>query len=337
MEVVRYIARVIVVFVGCATIIASGGPVQDPDLPPPDPISLEIRSQDPTCSCTNARGVYLRNSSDEDRMAWFRFVTENTLSGEETFGEDFRIVPASNGSQAGESFLSCSIEETGNLGCVLEHEYRLRRHVAVSVRSELSAFGLGAQIPSLETCRALCEVGDPGCLSLGPIFASISEPIGNLYAQAVNDQDRIIERREVLQTYGLSVEDDTCMRNDLILENEGQSFSNGASIDRGCTVNAFGRLQQFLGFSGLSEQSLSDVSVYIPPVFRGEVSESLLASGTGRIVLFPDNEFSPHFDFSGANGDALYTRYGGRAIGAYRVGDELIIQTSNGCIASPYE
>lgn len=320
---------------GVMTIVATGSPQDDAIVIPPNPIRLVERSQDPRCTCDLAKGVYIQNHGDRRRVAYFRFDQRNTLSGEEISGEDFRVLTAKMGQTPGEAPLACTIEETGTLGCVLENRFYLRRNAVVSEQQLLSAFGVGAQLPSLEMCRALCTSGNPACLTLGSAFAKITIPISELYSQATNNGASSISRQEVMAAYGLSADDDKCERTNVDLDPDDRTFLNTSTLSKGCEILAFDDLQGLMNLSSADLDGMSDVSLFIPSEVYGEVVPSLTVSGNNEgVVTFPERDRGPHLNFGGNT--FRQQNYGGQIISSYREGNLLVMQTSNGCMASRF-
>lgn len=330
----KFLLRSLIAIFGVSTIVATGGSPKEPAALPPNYINVVQRSGDARCSCTNAKGWYITNSDTRERFVSYYYYTKNTLSGDVIDGRDSRLVPRASAGTPGETFLSCSIEQTGSLGCVLEHRYSRNRHVVGSTSSELSSFGFGPMQQSLEACKALCKSGHPRCFSMGPGLAKVTAPIVELYQDATSSGESKVDREEILAKYGIDPDEEMCERSDMELSNAGAEFQNMAVSGKACKIDAFERAALHLGLSAEESDELANLTLWMYPEIKGNVIRTLTSDGERDVVEFPVNDNGLDIEFTGAGGEASTKAFGSHVLAMQEVDNLLVIQTANGCISS---
>lgn len=284
---------------------------------------------DAHCAACNSdltnQGVYLHN--DDTANSWFvkTEITARVASSPPSTLSRADTVPPSS-----DLWISCTTVSSTSpiLTCNQQNKF------AITDESKLTSSDAIPATPNLpegfvtnspQACTALCQFS-ASCYQIGVQGAGLALPFLALIDAAGSNSQ--ISKAELLQKYNMKPSDDQCNRGDVFVANG--VISNTGTQDMDCIAT----------LSAASGVTLpDDMAMHIPPLLVGtpQSASRLLGAVASRttdgIIQFTDLRTGPAVVFpAAASGDFLTNLYGGSIRSATRLGDQLILSTSHGCI-----
>ena len=319
----RYFSLLLIVTGGTLLLASCTRVIEEEVKLPQYPVAFSESQDHPSCGCQGSKATLVVNTKAENWFTAWRYKTR--IGSDVDFVEGNRLVPAEEN-----VFVACTIADTGGgLGCTtFNSDFEFTQRGRAYSTQALRSFGQALQLPSIQTCQALCAQDHPSCLELGPRYAAVTLPIIELYNEATEQQFAKIEKSELLRRLNLDEQQDLCERGDVHL-GSGHFHNEGLlEDDQYCVVSAF-------SLPALERQdNPGNMQLALPRSIQGEVAEVLLSNGQGDIALFEDEQHAPYVKFTGSFGEELTGDFGGHIQSAAMGGNGLVIQTSFGCLVA---
>jgi len=225
-------------------------------------------------------------------------------------------------------YLGCTISPIGSpAACLQTNDFSKVAESALRLTSSLPK-GIISSYPfyvsDIQNCSALCANGVQ-CLKLGVKAAPLAIPFLSLF-EVAEGTSGVIRKSDLLQKYGKSAADDKCGRGDIRVSAQTVENTGADSCEIPLLANSRTQLP-------------SDMAVHLP---RKVVADRISVEQAGfikrqskddQIVTFANSDSSPAVGFVGDGGTDLTNAYGGMVRSTARLGNQLILANSNGCVS----